>query len=490
MARFSVPPGSGSGGGDADIADFIFTNNEPDNNSSSITLPGDKQMEISAGADSDLYLNAGDDLYLTTVGDDIHVRAGDDIRFTANYGTEEGQEYYWRMDSEGKLQLPGQGYIENPADSSGDGYGYDTIKIVPDAEREEYDQYLVVDPTTPNHIHIRAGGPQDYSYAELILGGERAGVHVSDASGYVSIQSKKQDWNWTYENVNSEQSTTYIVDTELAEPEIGDYTVIGGIKYIIDSKNVVGLQTLYTASGLIFEPGWYYAFYRDIGNYYWYFDNEGYLNGPAEGTLLIKSLEREDGGDLNISSDAAIILTGSDGEFLNDASVPENQIATIGDVNAAVGATLYHGSFYDIQDQTTTAGAIQAMKLRQTDFSSGVSIGGVDSTQITIANAGIYNIAFSAQLHQTNSSGITNIWLNRNGTPMANTNTKVAITSNNPYYVAAWNLFVDADANDYFELMWSSDSNNTVLEYEAATGSGPTLHPAVPSVIVTVNKVA
>jgi hypothetical protein len=490
MARFTYPAGGGGGSASVDIADFIFTNNEPENNSSSITLPGDKQMEISAGVDSDLYLNAGDDLYLTTTGDDIHIRAGDDVRFTANYNTEMGQEYYWRMDSEAKFQLPGNGYIENPIESSGDGYGNDTLKLVPDQDLEGNHQYLVIDPTVPNHLHIRAGGPQDYSSAELILGGERAGVHVSDGSGYVSIQSKKQDLSWTYQNVNTEQSTTYIVDTELAEPDVGDYTVIGGTKYLIDSRNVVGLQTLYTASGLIFEPSWYYTFYRDIGNHYWYFDNEGYLNGPGEGTLLIRSLEREDGDDLNIFSDAAIMLSGSDGEFLNDASVPTNQIATIGDVDAAVGATLYHGSFYDIQDQTASAGSIQAMRLRQTDLSNGVSIAGVNSTQITIANAGVYNIAFSAQLHQTNSSGITNIWLNKNGTPMENTNTKVAITSNNPYYVAAWNLFVDADAADYFELMWSSDSNNTVIEHEPATGSGPTLHPAVPSVIVTVNKVA
>jgi hypothetical protein len=51
------------------------------------------------------------------------------------------------------------------------------------------------------------------------------------------------------------------------------------------------------------------------------------------------------------------------------------------------------------------------------------------------------------------------------------------------------NLFVNAAAGDYYELMWSSDSQHTVMEYEAPTGSGPTLHPAVPSIILTVNQV-
>jgi hypothetical protein len=154
------------------------------------------------------------------------------------------------------------------------------------------------------------------------------------------------------------------------------------------------------------------------------------------------------------------------------------------------GGLAYYGSFYDILDQTGTANSIQAMRLRQTDFSSGVSIGGVNSTQITMTNAGKYNIQFSSQLHQTMSSGTVNIWLNKNGTPMSYTNTKIAITANNPYFVAAWNLFVNANAGDYFELMWSSTSANTVIEHEPSTGSGPTLHPEVPSVILTVNQIA
>jgi hypothetical protein len=58
------------------------------------------------------------------------------------------------------------------------------------------------------------------------------------------------------------------------------------------------------------------------------------------------------------------------------------------------------------------------------------------------------------------------------------------ITANNPYYVAAWNFFVNANANDYYEIIWSSSDNHSVAEYEPAG-----VHPAVPSIIVTVNQV-
>lgn len=228
------------GGGTANIADFVFTDNIEDGNST-MTLSTDKEMVIFAGANNDLYLNAGDDLYLTSTQDDIHVRAGDDIRFTVNYNTEEGQEYYWRMDSEAKFQLPGEGYIENPMNSSGDGYGNDTLKLVPDADLEPNDQYLIIDPTQPNHIHIRAGGTQDASNAELILGGENTHVRVIDSySGIVinaadisiNSQSSPSALNintYSGATINSNRTSTYEEEDKVVAT-LGDISAVAPIK--------------------------------------------------------------------------------------------------------------------------------------------------------------------------------------------------------------------------------------------------------------------
>jgi hypothetical protein len=79
--------------------------------------------------------------------------------------------------------------------------------------------------------------------------------------------------------------------------------------------------------------------------------------------------------------------------------------------------------------------------------------------------------------------------LAKNGVAMPDTNTKVTVTANNPYFVAAWNFFVDASQNDYYELMWSSTDNHTVIEYEAPVTTPAGVHPAVPSLILTVNQV-
>ena len=66
--------------------------------------------------------------------------------------------------------------------ASGDGLGYSTLELVPDGTLNT-DQYIVVDPTAPNHIHLRAGGTQDASTAALFLGGELNHVRATDGNG-------------------------------------------------------------------------------------------------------------------------------------------------------------------------------------------------------------------------------------------------------------------------------------------------------------------
>lgn len=75
--------------------------------------------------------------------------------------------------------------------ASGDGFGYSTLELVPDNSLYGNNQYLVIDPTAPSHIHIRAGGPQDNSTADLILGGEKTYVRVRDNQG-VRMQTETQ----------------------------------------------------------------------------------------------------------------------------------------------------------------------------------------------------------------------------------------------------------------------------------------------------------
>jgi len=207
--------------------------------------------------------------------------------------------------------------------------------------------------------------------------------------------------------------------------------------------------------------------------------------GIVFGNGLSEKIET-DGNDLILTAENDIVLDpGSTYAYLGDV-VEGNRIATWDYVQS--GRHGSSASYWSTADQGPfSANTIQAMTLNDTDWQTGIVL--ESGSHIKMTNAGKYNIAFSAQFHQTASSGVVNIWLNKNGTPVEATNTKFDITANNPFSVAAWNFFVNASAGDYYQIMWSSNDNHTVIEALAATGSGATLHPSVPSVIITVNQV-
>lgn len=164
-----------------------------------------------------------------------------------------------------------------------------------------------------------------------------------------------------------------------------------------------------------------------------------------------------------------------------------NVTATDNQVNVSVGEARYFGSFYSTQDQTN-AGATSEnlMTFNNTDLSNGVSV--VSSSRITIANTGIYNIQFSAQVDKTDGGDDqVEIWLKKNNSNVANSSTVMTLHSQDGKAVAAWNWFVNASAGDYFQIAWHSADTAMFLNYMAGS-SNPT-RPAIPSVILTVNLV-
>jgi hypothetical protein len=157
-----------------------------------------------------------------------------------------------------------------------------------------------------------------------------------------------------------------------------------------------------------------------------------------------------------------------------------------GGFNTATGS---YGSFYDTTTQTNVASTARSMSLNTTDITNGVSISGSTNpfnTYIKVANAGVYDIQFSAQVDKTDSgTDEVWIWIRKNGTNLTDTATSVQLQGNGAHYVAAWNFFVNAAAGDYFQLMWYSPDANVRLHAEPAFG----VVPGIPSLIVTANRV-
>jgi hypothetical protein len=229
--------------------------------------------------------------------------------------------------------------------ASGDGYGLGTLELVPDGDITS-DQYLIIDPTAPNHIHIRAGGTQDASTADLFIGGERNHVRVSDGGKTVSFSTKPQSVTNTYTNINSGNANYFVVanTAEIYEGDTGYYSQ-GGDLFTVDSivqdSPSAGLITVTATSygtPMPFLGGGAYVFIHDQEwNNYWYFDTNGVLNGPSMGALAVNGLYNNAAteSDLWLGSSEKIVMAGVNGEFLNDASIASNQIATMADITSA-----------------------------------------------------------------------------------------------------------------------------------------------------------
>jgi hypothetical protein len=154
---------------------------------------------------------------------------------------------------------------------------------------------------------------------------------------------------------------------------------------------------------------------------------------------------------------------------------------------------LPYGAFYDTTDQTaastTTAYAIT---LNSTTLSNGVSV--ENSSQITFAYEGVYNIQFSIQLaNDTNATQDIDIWFRKNGVDISYSNSRFGLaqrkSAGDPYHVIGSLNYVDSFLeNDYVQLYWKTSSTSAYIESYTALSS-PT-RPAIPSVILTATFVS
>ncbi len=151
------------------------------------------------------------------------------------------------------------------------------------------------------------------------------------------------------------------------------------------------------------------------------------------------------------------------------------------------------------QDQTAASVAnAYAITLNTNDFPDGISI--VSNSRITFAKEGIYNVAYSIQFKNTNNDLETiDIWLRKNGTDIANSNTRFAIparksTGDPSYLVAVTPIMVDITAdNQYVEIMWRVSNTGVSIEHLPAVTASPGVTPAIPatpSVIVGITHVS
>jgi hypothetical protein len=157
------------------------------------------------------------------------------------------------------------------------------------------------------------------------------------------------------------------------------------------------------------------------------------------------------------------------------------------DVTVLINSTGYYGAFCSTGSQTNlTPNVSRSMVLETTEHSVGVSI--VSGSRITVANSGVYNLQFSAQIEKTsNGTDTIYVWFKKNGSNILRSNTGIDVTKqagSSGKVVAAWNYIDTLIANDYLEIIWQSADPTMILAYEPESGN----LPSIPSVIATLTQ--
>ena len=162
-------------------------------------------------------------------------------------------------------------------------------------------------------------------------------------------------------------------------------------------------------------------------------------------------------------------------------------------VYGSSGSSHSAGVYVTEAQGVASASTALAIPYDTTDTSNQVALDPLDNTKIVFAVAGYYNIQFSTQLiNATSSIDNVTLWFRKNTNDIAQTGGVVSIPSKHAGGIGAaivsWNLVVACNAGDNIQLMYASNSGNTVAG-TYPPGTAP-VHPASPSVILTATFVS
>jgi len=147
-----------------------------------------------------------------------------------------------------------------------------------------------------------------------------------------------------------------------------------------------------------------------------------------------------------------------------------------------------------VSQTSGTPGGAGVYVVSPTQTVSSTTITGSISSRIQVDATGAYNIQFSLQLTNTDTSNEyeVDVWLKYNGSNLPDSNSVVTVPKKhsgvNGQIIIALNYFLEMKDDDYFELNWHT--NGTSVFIETIPASTSPARPAAPSAILTVNCVS
>lgn len=160
--------------------------------------------------------------------------------------------------------------------------------------------------------------------------------------------------------------------------------------------------------------------------------------------------------------------------------------------------TTPYGQFTSSTDQTAAnTYTAYALTYDVSDFTDGITLS--NSSRLTVPVAGIYQIQYSIQFtSDSTSTELVDIWLRKNGTDVADTNSQFSLPARKSAgvpsaLIAVTPIMIELVANDYLEILWHVSSTSVSVQHlpavAASAGVTPAI-PATPSAIVQVQFIS
>lgn len=135
----------------------------------------------------------------------------------------------------------------------------------------------------------------------------------------------------------------------------------------------------------------------------------------------------------------------------------------------------------------TAAAANTAYKIALDNVSSqGITLTGSPLTEITFVEAGLYSIAFTAQIASTSASTIEfRFWPRINTVDVVGSTIVASLHNNGATIVVSRTAIFNMAAGDVLNAMWATTSTSGSLKAHASTAYAP----GSPSVTIAINRV-
>lgn len=173
-----------------------------------------------------------------------------------------------------------------------------------------------------------------------------------------------------------------------------------------------------------------------------------------------------------------------------------NSVAiTGGTIPFAVLTGRAFAAFSDVTDQTGSTTVPAAVKFGTTEVAgAGITMvtDGTNLTRLTFAAAGTYAVMPNLQLaNSDNVDHDVTIWFALNGTNIARSATKITVPKASDGGTAFFQIvfYVTVTAGQYVQVYWLPENTAVTLDHTAAV-VGPPAIPAIPSAIMSVERIA